>query len=46
MKYLPVFVHHSAVKGRTPHGVRGLKFVRLGEDFMADEVAPLMGCVD
>ena len=32
--------------GRTPHGVRGLKFVALVVLGGAADVAPLTGCVD
>ena len=31
---------------RTPRGVRGLKFRRLGEHHTHPLVAPLAGCVD
>ena len=32
--------------GRTPHGVRGLKFAQTCGNFQELLVAPRMGCVD
>ena len=39
-------IHSKSLQSRTPHGVRGLKYIYKERLWQNVKVAPLTGCVD